>query len=399
MEKGISLYELQLKIKQTVERAINEPLWVRGEISEIKFNHNGHCYLELSDYGGGEGSVVAKAKAIIWSRNAAMLVPYFKTTTGTQIEKGMHLLLKVQVQYAPLYGLTLNITDIDPSFTVGEAEINRQRILRRLNEEGMTGLNGEQYLSLLPSRVAIISSETAAGYRDFIKHLSENRYGVKFHTRLFQAPMQGTEAPSGIAAAFYAIADEMERGERFDVVVLIRGGGSALDLTPFDDYDLALCIAQFPLPVLTGIGHDHDFHAADMVAYACLKTPTAVADYLIDRFGEQYAYIDELLLKLSHAVDTIIEREERRIEGLVSEIKGDFGTLFERERGRIELLEYKLNSLNPLSLLKKGYAILAGADGKRINSINELPQTGIIKLFMKEEVAEMEIKLRSIAGL
>lgn len=399
MEKGISLYELQLKIKGAVERAINEPLWVRGEISEIKFKQNGHCYLELSDYDSGQESAVAKVKAIMWSRNAAMLLPYFKSAAGAQIEKGMHLLLKVQVQYAPLYGLTLNIIDIDPSFTVGDAEINRRRVLRRLDEEGMIGLNGEQYLSPLPSRVAIISSETAAGYRDFMKQLSENRYGVKFQTRLFQAPMQGAEAPSGIVNAFYSIADEMERGERFDVVVLIRGGGSALDLTPFDDYDLALCIAQFPLPVLTGIGHDHDFHAADMVAYAHLKTPTAVADYLLELFEEQFVYVDELLLRLSHAVDTIAEREERRIEGLVSEIRENFGTLFERERGRIELLEYKVNSLNPLSLLKKGYAILAGEDGKRINSIKELPRAGVIKLFMKEGVAEMEVRLKNIIGL
>ena len=174
MERGISLYELQLKVKGVVDSAIKELLWVTGEISEIKYNPNGHCYIDLSDYDSREGAVTAKARAVIWSRNAAMLLPYFKTVAGAALERGMHVLLKVQVQYSPLYGLTLNVLDIDPSFTVGEAEINRQRVLKRLEEEGMFGLNDALPLSPLPARLAIISSETAAGYRDFMKHLSDN---------------------------------------------------------------------------------------------------------------------------------------------------------------------------------------------------------------------------------
>lgn len=396
MERGISLYELQLKVKGAVDSAIKELLWVTGEISEIRYNPNGHCYIDLSDYDSREGAVNAKARAVIWSRNAAMLLPYFKTVAGAALERGMHVLLKVQVQYSPLYGLTLNVLDIDPSFTVGEAEINRQRVLKRLEEEGMFGLNGALPLSPLPARLAIISSETAAGYRDFMKHLSDNEYGVGFYTKLFQSPMQGADAPAGIMASFYRIADSVEQGEPFDAVVLIRGGGSVLDLAPFDDYNLALCIAQFPLPVLTGIGHDHDCHAADMVAYRHLKTPTAVAGFILDMYAEQFAYFDELVRRLSEAVRNLTERGENNLARIISALKVNAGAILERERGRVELLEYKVNSLNPLSLLEKGYAILAGADGKRIISLGGIPERGVLKVFMKEGVAELEVKLKSI---
>ena len=229
-----------------------------------------------------------------------------------------------------------------------------------------------------------------------MKHLSDNEYGVGFYTQLFQSPMQGADAPAGIMASFYRIADSIEQGDPFDAVVLIRGGGSALDLAPFDDYNLALCIAQFPLPVLTGIGHDHDCHAADMVAYRHLKTPTAVADFILDMYAEQFAYLDELVRRLSEAVRNLTEREENNLARIISALKVNAGAILERERGRVELLEYKVNSLNPLSLLEKGYAILAGADGKRIISLGGIPERGVLKVFMKEGVAELEVKLKSI---
>lgn len=396
MEKGISLYELQQRVKEAVDGAMKELLWVSGEISEFKQNSNGHCYMELVDYNSDQGVVAARARAVVWSRNAAMLLPYFKTLTGSELAAGMKILVKVQVQYTPLYGLSLNILDIEPTFTVGEAEINRRKVIGRLESEGMFGLNALRPLAALPRKIAVISSATAAGYRDFVRHLSNNECGAAFYIKLFKSPMQGADAPGGIIASLYKIADELEQGEEYDAVAIIRGGGSVLDLASFDDYNLALHIAQFPIPVLTGIGHDHDCHVADLVAYRFLKTPTAVADYIVELYAVQHARIERLALKAVSAAREIVDRRGRELDLFRANLVHAARAILEREKSRLALAEYKIEALNPAVLLEKGYAVVADSQGRRIMSAGELPESGQIRLFMKDGIARLQIRVIDI---
>lgn len=396
MEKGISLYELQQRVKEAVDGAMKELLWVSGEISEFKQNSNGHCYMELVDYNSDQGVVAARARAVVWSRNAAMLLPYFKTLTGSELAAGMKILVKVQVQYTPLYGLSLNILDIEPTFTVGEAEINRRKVIDRLESEGMFGLNALRPLAALPRKIAVISSATAAGYRDFVRHLSNNECGAAFYIKLFKSPMQGADAPGGIIASLYKIADELEQGEEYDAVAIIRGGGSVLDLASFDDYNLALHIAQFPIPVLTGIGHDHDCHVADLVAYRFLKTPTAVADYIVELYAVQHARIERLALRAVSAAREIVDRRGRELDLFRANLVHAARAILEREKSRLALAEYKIGALNPAVLLEKGYAVVADSQGRRIMSARELPESGQIRLFMKDGIARLQIRVIDI---
>lgn len=396
MEKGISLYELQQRVKEAVDGAMKELLWVSGEISEFKQNSNGHCYMELVDYNSDQGVVAARARAVVWSRNAAMLLPYFKTLTGSELAAGMKILVKVQVQYTPLYGLSLNILDIEPTFTVGEAEINRRKVIGRLESEGMFGLNALRPLAALPRKIAVISSATAAGYRDFVRHLSNNECGAAFYIKLFKSPMQGADAPGGIIASLYKIADELEQGEEYDAVAIIRGGGSVLDLASFDDYNLALHIAQFPIPVLTGIGHDHDCHVADLVAYRFLKTPTAVADYIVELYAVQHARIERLALRAVSAAREIVDRRGRELDLFRANLVHAARAILEREKSRLALAEYKIGALNPAALLEKGYAVVADSQGRRIMSAGELPESGQIRLFMKDGIARLQIRVIDI---
>ena len=325
-----------------------------------------------------------------------MLLPYFKTLTGSELAAGMKILVKVQVQYTPLYGLSLNILDIEPTFTVGEAEINRRKVIGRLESEGMFGLNALRPLAALPRKIAVISSATAAGYRDFVRHLSNNECGAAFYIKLFKSPMQGADAPGGIIASLYKIADELEQGEEYDAVAIIRGGGSVLDLASFDDYNLALHIAQFPIPVLTGIGHDHDCHVADLVAYRFLKTPTAVADYIVELYTVQHARIERLALRAVSAAREIVDRRGRELDLFRANLVHAARAILEREKSRLALAEYKIGALNPAALLEKGYAVVADSQGRRIMSAGELPESGQIRLFMKDGIARLQIRVIDI---
>lgn len=391
MEDKISLLELQEKIKGAVDAAVPETVWVTAEISEMKGNTGGHCYLDLVDYNGQSGAVAAKARAIIWSRGAAMLIPFFKSATGSDLCAGMHVLLKVQVQYSVAYGLTLNVLDVDPSFTVGELELQRQRIIQRLQQEGMFDVNTSLELPVLPKRLAVISSQTAAGYRDFMKHLHENESGFSFYTQLFPAPMQGNDAPQGIIRALEQIAAETSAGSRYDAVVIIRGGGGAIELACFDDYDLALNIAQFPLPVLTGIGHDHDFHVADMVAHTHLKTPTAVADYILDLYLQQAGLLESLHRRAVVALSYKINNRYNDLLRYADRLKSSIASLIVEKKNKLQLVEYKLHSLNLQEVLNKGFVIVADKKGKRAVSVDDIPDTGTIRLIMKDGTVEMTV--------
>lgn len=386
--KELSLLELQQRVKSAVESASKEAVWVRAEIAEVKYNPAGHCYMDLVDYNGEEREIAAKARAVIWSRNAVMLIPFFETATGCRLESGARVLLKVYVQYSELYGLTINVCDLDPSFTVGELELNRQRVIKRLETEGMFNLNSSLPLSPLPCRLAVVSSSTAAGFRDFVKHLTENRFGIKFRIDLFNAPMQGTESVEGIIAALDKIALQQYD---YDAVVIIRGGGSALDLATFDDYHLALNIAQYPLPVLTGIGHDHDYHVADMVAYSYAKTPTAVADYIVGLFAEQFVTVGTLEERIKTAVKQIVERERIKLDKMKGSVALSLKMCLERHRHRLEMAGLKIQQLNPVSALNKGYAIVTDTSGDKITTVENIVKDGRVTLYMRDGKAEIEI--------
>jgi exodeoxyribonuclease VII large subunit len=331
MTEKLSLTELQLIIRDSLYLALPDMYWVIAEISEIKENFAGHCYLELIEKHPDEKNVRAKAKAIIWSSRYIFLKSLFENVTGESLKEGLKILVKTKVEYHEVYGLSLVISDIDPSFTIGEMALRRQMIIKKLEQEGVFTMNRELNFPVVPQRIAIISSKNAAGYSDFISHLTGNSYGYVFYTSLIDTAMQGTESEQGVIFALNKIADY---SDLFDLVVIIRGGGSQTDLSWFDNYNIAYLVTQFPIPVLTGIGHDKDMSVTDMVAYKSLKTPTAVADYIVDCVAEAENHLIELSSAITDISRSIIEGNRIRIEEsrikliplsrlMISEIKDD----------------------------------------------------------------------------
>ena len=387
-ESSITLLELQEKIRDSIESRLEKKYWVRGEISEINYQSNGHCYMDLIDRKADESQISARCQAIIWSTLFRMLRPFFESTTGQQLSKGMQVLVQAQVQYSPLYGLSLIISDIDPSYTVGEQELERQRTIARLREEGMFDMNSTLELTPLPRNLAIISSETAAGYRDFINHLHQNDYGFKFITELFPAPVQGNSASAGIIEAMDKVA---ARAGEFYMLLIIRGGGSVQDLICFDDYELAANIAQFPIPVLTGIGHDHDFHIADMVAHKSVKTPTAAADFLIDIFAAEEQQVAYLSGRLFSAIETRVINETNRLENYKRNLMEGYRSNINNSMHRLDMLQQRILSNNPLTLLKKGYSITL-CNGKRVYSVNDVNRGDNVKVLMDKGILNCNIE-------
>jgi exodeoxyribonuclease VII large subunit len=288
---ALSLIELNRNIKEIVKEHTEKRYWVIGEISEMKVNSSGHCYLELIQKEESSDQIIARSRATIWAANFRMIKPYFETTTGQTLTEGLGILVKVSVEFHEVFGLSLNITDIEPTFTVGELALRKQKIIDRLSAEGVIAMNRELELPMPCQKIAVISSATAAGYGDFINQLISNAPGFKFYCKLFPAVMQGEEAEKSIIAAL----DRIYTHEFvFDCVVIIRGGGSQADLNCFNSYWLAYHITQFPLPVLTGIGHEQDDSVVDVVAFERLKTPTAVAVFLIDSMIQLQNEIEDM---------------------------------------------------------------------------------------------------------
>jgi len=307
----LTLAELQLIIRDSIYLALPEMYWVIAEISEMKENYNGHCYLELIEKQPDDINIRARARAVIWSSRYRFLKSFFENVAGESLREGLKVLVKVKVEYHEIYGLSLVISDIDPSFTMGDLAVKRQMILKRLEEDGVLSMNRELEFPLFPQRIAVISSRNAAGYTDFIKHISENSYGYVFYTALFEAAMQGNETETSIIGALDRIAEKIGF---FDVIVIIRGGGSQTDLSWFDNYNIAYYITQFPLPVLTGIGHEKDLSVTDIVAYKALKTPTAVADFLINCANEAENNLTETVSGIISLTRNIILDHKHKVE-------------------------------------------------------------------------------------
>ena len=311
MTEKVSLTELQLIIRDSLYMALPDVYWVIAEISEIKENSTGHCYLELIEKQPDEKNVRARIKAIIWSNRYRFLKAFFENITGESLREGLKILVKTKVEYHELYGLSLIISDIDPVFTIGEMAMKRQLVIKKLEEEGVFSMNKELPFPTFPQRVAVISSKNAAGYSDFINQLTKNSFGYTFYTALIETSLQGTETEKSVISALDRIANQ---SELFDLVVIIRGGGSQSDLSWFDSYNIAYHVTQFPLPIITGIGHDKDVSVTDMVANRSLKTPTAVADFIVNTIAESENYIVEMSTGIIDGSRIIIEKNRNRIE-------------------------------------------------------------------------------------
>ena len=372
MEKEfIDLFELQHRLKQGVESLFPNRIWVRAEVSAIKARNGGHCYMELSQ--SSDKGLVAKSSAIIWSSKYRFIAPYFESVTGSPLQEGLVILVQVQVNYSELYGMSLIIDDINPEFSLGEKEQERQRTIERLQKEGLMGLQKELDLPLLPYRLAVISAEDAAGYRDFMRHIEENPYGFKVEPVLFPALMQGADCPSSIVAALDAIWDEMQVGAaecgaeqqcgHYDAVLILRGGGAKLDLACYDDYSLSAAIAQYPLPVLTAIGHDQDYHVCDMVAHEFLKTPTALADYIVDLYAREDERISACESRIRLALSNRLYREEAVLDSLAARIKGGFTLKIAAMESALQVLQTRIQAADPRKILERGYALAVDAEG------------------------------------
>lgn len=360
MEKDfIDLYELQNRLKKGVESLFPNRIWVRAEVSAVKARSGGHCYLELSQ--SNDKGLVAKCSAIIWSSKYRYMAPAFESVTGSPLKEGLVILVQVQVNFSELYGMSLIIDDINPEFSLGVKEQERQKTIERLQKEGLMEQQKGLQLPALPYRLAVISAEDAAGYRDFMRHLEGNPYGFTVEPVLFPALMQGVDCPSSIISALDSIA---EGGEQWDAVLILRGGGAKLDLACYDDYALAAAIARYPLPVLTAIGHDQDYHVCDMVAHEYLKTPTALADYILDIYQGEDERISSFETRVRLAVSNRMYREETRLESLISRIKGTFSLKIATMEATVQVLQTRIEAADPRRILQRGYALALDGQGR-----------------------------------
>lgn len=332
MTDAIDLLDLLGRLRGGLSGLFPEKLWVKAEIASLQARGNGHCYLELSQ--SDDSGVAARARAVIWRNSWLQIAPYFREVTGSPLDAGMSILARVQVSFSELYGLSLVIDEIEPSFTLGEAELLRRRTVARLEEEGLISLQKGLGLAPLPYRLAVISAADAAGFGDFCRHLEENEYGFVFEISLFEALMQGENAPASICGA-------LALTEGYDAVLILRGGGSALDLACFDDYGLCRAIALHGVPVFTAIGHDRDRHAADMVAYGSVKTPTALADLFIDAFAS----------------------EDERIASFSMRLRMAFLSRLAEMSSALDRLSERIHAADPGTLLSRGYSLVTDSRG------------------------------------
>ena len=401
-EKRLTLYELNHLVKDVLESEMPDEYWVEAELSECR-ESKGHCYMELIQKDERNATPIAKANAKCWASKWMLIRPYFERTTGERLRAGMKVLLKVYPQFHEAFGFSWIITDIDPTYTLGDMARKRQEIIRQLKEEGVFDLQKELQLPLFCQNIAVISSETAAGYGDFCNQLTDNPYGFLFHTQLFPAIMQGDDVEQSVINALEEIFDvQSSQSDMFDCVVIIRGGGATSDMSGFDTLALAENVANFPIPIITGIGHERDESILDMVSYLRVKTPTAAAAFLIEHLKEVRDSIEDLQNRMIHcaqqklsalnsnlsAIADVIPRlfsivktrQEARLDSLFSSLlssiqqtilaqKSNLATFEQRipmlivdrrltaEYHRLEMLEEKIKSLDPALLLRRGYSI------------------------------------------
>ena len=405
----IDLLALQTRIKESITDAFPGRYWVKAEIASWSPRSNGHCYLSLSQSRSGKS--IAEIRAMIWKWKYPLLTQSFESSTGQRLQAGLTVLVQVTVSYSELYGISLFVEDIDPAFTLGEQALERKKAIEKLTAQGYMEMQKELALPDLPYRLAVITSKTAAGYQDFRHHLLDNPEGYAFQLDLFEALMQGEQAPASIMEALE------EAGEKnYDAVLLLRGGGSELDLACFDDYDLAVAIATCPVPVVTAIGHDKDVHIADMVAHASVKTPTALADLFLEAYEAQDAILDRLAQRIGGSLQRLVSGSELRVAQADAAIRqavqrriGQLDVLLQRSMGRISrgllhkyadvarlkdnavhrvqfaaqarvsaevskvaLKEALIKASDPRSILALGYVLVTGKDNKVLKTVDKV---------------------------
>ena len=341
---SIKLSELNRAIRSLVKKEFPDQIWVMADISEMKTNVSGHAYLELVEKDPKTEKIIARARATIWAFTLRMLKPYFESTTGYLLEAGIKILVKVSVEFHEVYGFSLNITDIDPTYTLGDIEKKRQEIIARLEKEGVFKMNKETFLPVVPQKIAVISSNTAAGYEDFINQLTNNEYGYVFYPVLFPAVMQGDKTEESILQAMDRV---FSHEDFFDAVAIIRGGGSKSDLAAFDNYNISYHVTQFPIPVLTGIGHEQDETITDMVAHTRLKTPTAVAEFLI---GKAESFESELIVnknQLFKTVTALLSGYNSRVRLLSQQLSGSTQQVIQKEKDQMVYITERFASSAP----------------------------------------------------
>ncbi len=442
---SLSLYQLNQAIKESLKLVISNTIWVRAEIHSISTNYSGHCYIDLVEKSEFNDQIIAKQRATIWVSTYRVLAQKFQQATNSSLLVGMKILVEVSVEFHELYGLSLNVKDIDPTYTLGELQRRRLEIIQRLKSCGLIDKNSQLSLPRPIQRIAVISSPTAAGYTDFLHQLNNNPYGFQYSVTLFPAVMQGAQTEESILSALDAIKSNFEQSEeltsvdsvasvskkssvrgvensqfsilnsQFDIVVIIRGGGATSDLQAFDSEPLAECCANFPLPIITGIGHHRDETILDMVAHTALKTPTAVAEFIISQSLEVLYFLDEMAEKIQNSVARRIEQEknyllllstrlpqyvqrtltqsanhltdlQHRLQLKTADLIAKNRTcldqkqiqlvvatnsLLQSQQSQLKLLETKLQLLDPQQLLKKGYSYTTH-NGKLVTSITQL---------------------------
>ncbi len=351
---SVSLSQLITDVKITLQSRYESAVWVVAEISDMNINRSGHCYLELIEKDPVSDKIIAKSRATIWAFTFRTIKAYFETTTNETLRGGLKVLLKASIEFHEVYGFSLNVQDIDPQYTLGDMARKKAQIIKQLDDEGVLEMNKSLHLPIVCQRIAVISSETAAGYGDFSNQLTNNPKGYRFNTELFPAIMQGEKASDSIILALENI---FNRIDDFDVVTIIRGGGSKSDLSCFDDYDLAYFETQFPLPILTGIGHERDDTIADLVAHTRLKTPTAVAEFLINRSTEFNYKLDEYGLVVTELANELFDNNEYYLESLSQRLQYGVNDLIQGSQELLILQKSKVISAAKQNITNKAYQL------------------------------------------
>ena len=383
--KQYTLSELCSCIDEALSMELNDTYWVRAEIASL--TERGHCYMELVEK-ANNNAIAAKLRATCWQHVYHLLSAYFANETGQTLAVGMQVLLQVEVSFHAVYGLSLNIVGIDPTFTLGDLARQRQLTIQRLQEDGVMDLQRSLPLPLLPRRVAVISAADAAGYGDFCHQLQSNSGGFRFHTQLFPAVMQGEQSPASIIAALQQIA---ATAELYDLVVIVRGGGATTDLRNFDDYSLAFHCANFPLPIIAGIGHTRDVSVVDMVVHTSVKTPTAAAEWLIAAMQAQADRLGELQLRLQRVVQMAIRKQHSKLDALWQSLRFAAQRRLHRQRTQLEFLEKTIALHSPERIYRMGYS-LTTVNGKIVKSINDVKAGDHLLTHTADGVIQSEVK-------
>ncbi len=405
----LSLLELNGRVKSTLQFEMPDAYWVQAEISSISPSGQGHCYLELVQKDATGRNFLAKAKANIWRGTWLKLKPYFEAQTGETLKVGMKVLLQVTVTFHEVYGYSLVVQDIAPTYTRGDMARRRKEILEQLEKDGVIGLNRELEIPALPNRIAVISSATAAGWGDFRDQLANNIYGFQFYVKLFPALMQGDDVERSVISALNAVA---MRRDDFDVVIIIRGGGAVSELSCFDSYNLAFNIANFPLPVITGIGHERDDTVADVVAHTKVKTPTAAAEFIINKVFDTASDLENLTRRMSDAISERMNAEKVRIERLSQKLPSLFAVLKTRQEQiletlwirsvngvrnmltaqahKLEIVDKSLAAADPQVILRRGYS-LTRLNGRAVRCASDLKKGDRLTTVFADGSVESEI--------